>query len=90
MHVRHAHLALGLPILPVLQAHVGAARDQRRQIARRVRSAGTAAEHHNRVVERAAIAVLVAIHAVQEVRNLLAQKQIVLGEVHLSFFVGRV
>ena len=88
VHVRHPRLALP-PVGPVLEAHVGSAGDQRRQVVRVVRRARAASEQHDGVVEHAAVAVLIAGQALQEVRHLLAQEQVVLGKLQLPFLVRR-
>ena len=60
------------------------------RLLRVVRGAGAAAEEHDRVVEHAAVAVLVLGEAAEEVGDLLAQEQVVFRERQLPLLVGRV
>ena len=75
----------------MLQAQLGPAGDQGRQVARVVRRARAAAEEHDRVVEHAAVAVLVLGETAEEMRQICsAEEQVVFRERQLPVLVRRV
>ena len=74
--VGHARAA-ALPVLPVLQPHIGAARHEGGKIDVFVGGAGATAKEHDGIVQDTAVVVLELIHSTQEVGHLLAQEMVV-------------
>ena len=89
MHVRHPGFTLAAPVHAVLQPHIRAPCHQRRQVVRVMRRTRAASEHHDRIVQNAPIAVLIGVQITQEMRNALAQEQVVLRELQLTLFIRR-
>ena len=71
----------------MMEAHVGTSGDEGREVLGIMGGAGSAAVEYDGVVEKIALVFLVALEALEEVGQLLAQEAIVLGEIELTIFV---
>ncbi len=85
-HVGHACSA-ALPVLPVLQPHIGATGNESGKVDDFVGGAGAAAEQNDGVVQHTAIVVLELIHSTQEIGHLLAQESVVFRPFEQPAFV---